>query len=850
MPVSSLASRVTTTTDEELFGLGNQADLAGPFAHGSDLYAIAMRYIDAGGGDVFLDVWKSTDAGVTWTVQDSGNSRNCGPGTPPFTPPGQTVWLGFSALIPAGSPSLIKMAYVPSRVSSFLVDPDGLMWFSYHGPMAIATFDMATDTWGADTATGPTCYTHDSSMTPWGGGISMAERSNGDLLVLYQDLPLFSSNTLLTTKGLMPPADYVPLGRCAYTVYSGAWSAATAVGAGVSDDTTSYAARSVVIGASDRAHFFFIRESYPTSGHAPVSPPFPAVLSDCLIVGEVFHQSVSSGGGLDTVQSIGDHLPHTQGLNAPPSDSVHTFAMRDAPACDTGEPWSYVSGPDVVVAIPFSFNSLANIPGTYSPTVVAATYEANSILKVARCVSGANPAFSTEEVSAAHGNIHEFNNYLPNANNAVLRNIGAVEHLFWFWHDPSSFDATLFDTPTLRYASRSGGVWTEHDLTPPFAGDNELSAFYSPRAGSVPTGLGIALLLVHSGPSTNDHVFYVSFSIGTITAVTCPVGTGTAGIQYLGFIFVTGGLAPYIFSVTAGALPPGLVLDPATGEVSGFPTVAGTYAYTILAVDTLGSTGSSSCSITVHLGFACNAQPNAVQGVPYSSSIVTTGGVGAVTFVLGAGSLPPGLHLNPHTGEISGTPSGPGTFTYTITATDSAANTGSGSCSITVLPNAQLIFHGVRRVPGAPRRLIREYPYRRKAMTYVVPFTISMVNPWPGYLGVNPQIVEQEILDYDFDLMDLKITYSNDGTGGPIPPVVCEIQMYDAVKNKLSNLPVLDVFYNGAPRSEYEMGAFVPTLEFPIKTLIRCEIWSLVVDPTALPIQAKLHWTGVNRIPC
>ena len=337
---------------------------------------------------------------------------------------------------------------------------------------------------------------------------------------------------------------------------------------------------------------------------------------------------------------------------------------------------------------------------------------------------------------------------------------------------------------------------------------------------------------------------------GVPLLVTCPPNTATAGVAYLGFLFVTGGLAPYIFSVTVGALPPGLVLDPNTGQVSGFPTVAGVYAYTIFAVDSLGSTGSSSCSITVHIGFNCMAQTSGIQGVPFSSSIQTVGAVGAQTFVLAAGSLPPGLHLNPHTGEISGTPSGPGTFTFTITVTDSADNTGSGTCSITVLPNAQLIFHGVRRVPGPPRHLIKEYPYKPKAMTYVVPFTISTVNPWPGYIGVNPQIVEQEILDYDFDLMDLKITYSNDPAGGPVPPVVCEIQMYDAVKQKLSNLPVLDVFYNGAPRSEYEMGAFVPTIEFPIKTLIRCEIWSLVVDPTALPISGKLHWTGVNRVPC
>src|SRR5260370_37295630 len=71
-------------------------------------------------------------------------------------------------------------------------------------------------------------------------------------------------------------------------------------------------------------------------------------------------------------------------------------------------------------------------------------------------------------------------------------------------------------------------------------------------------------------------------------------------------------------------------------------------------------------------------------GVSYSSTLTASGGFGApYTFAGTSGGLPPGLTLNGNTGAITGLPSQIGTFTFTITATDSPnliTNIGTASC--------------------------------------------------------------------------------------------------------------------------------------------------------------------------
>ena len=74
---------------------------------------------------------------------------------------------------------------------------------------------------------------------------------------------------------------------------------------------------------------------------------------------------------------------------------------------------------------------------------------------------------------------------------------------------------------------------------------------------------------------------------------------GTVGDYYAHLFPTGGGDPPVTFAIVAGALPPGLMLDPATGIVSGVPTTAGAYGFTVQATDSWFSTASVACSISV-----------------------------------------------------------------------------------------------------------------------------------------------------------------------------------------------------------------------------------------------------------
>jgi IPT/TIG domain/Putative Ig domain/Glycosyl hydrolase catalytic core len=103
-----------------------------------------------------------------------------------------------------------------------------------------------------------------------------------------------------------------------------------------------------------------------------------------------------------------------------------------------------------------------------------------------------------------------------------------------------------------------------------------------------------------------------------ITTNALPVATVHG--SYNSILAATGGLPPYSWHIASGSLPAGLTLNLPTGNISGAPTLAGSYSFVVGVQDTAASSVSS--------GFSLNVSPlpaPAVSAVSPNSG-PTTGG--------------------------------------------------------------------------------------------------------------------------------------------------------------------------------------------------------------------------------
>ena len=223
-----------------------------------------------------------------------------------------------------------------------------------------------------------------------------------------------------------------------------------------------------------------------------------------------------------------------------------------------------------------------------------------------------------------------------------------------------------------------------------FAGDILALTSITLTTGANTTGRTLA----RNGAVTLD-----TNNVNTCGALVCPVITvnpatlpnGTVGAAYNQVVSATGGTAPYTFSVSSGALPTGLLLNPATGAITGSPTVAGTFNFTITAIDAAGCRGSRPYSIVIAapgcpvIALTPGTLPPGVTGSAYAQSVAGTGGTAPYTYLVSSGALPTGLTLNPATGAISGVPLQPGLFSFTIRATDARGCAGATPYTVTIV---------------------------------------------------------------------------------------------------------------------------------------------------------------------
>ena len=96
---------------------------------------------------------------------------------------------------------------------------------------------------------------------------------------------------------------------------------------------------------------------------------------------------------------------------------------------------------------------------------------------------------------------------------------------------------------------------------------------------------------------TSSKTFQLTVNLApTITMSAAALSNGKQGVAYSQQVSASGGLAPYTYTIGSGALPGGLSLNSSTGAITGTPTTAGTFNFTVKGVDSSTGAGPFSAS--------------------------------------------------------------------------------------------------------------------------------------------------------------------------------------------------------------------------------------------------------------
>ncbi|MEO7859069.1 MAG: putative Ig domain-containing protein, partial [Nitrospirales bacterium] len=239
---------------------------------------------------------------------------------------------------------------------------------------------------------------------------------------------------------------------------------------------------------------------------------------------------------------------------------------------------------------------------------------------------------------------------------------------------------------------------------------------WSLKAGSqpLPNGLTLSPNGIISGTPTVTSIATHTFTLTDATSLavekplqmsiraiplsitTTSLPQGTANQSYNETLTATGGTGVYAWRLAGSSpvLPTGLTLNPSTGLISGIPTGTSSLNLTFTVTDQTPPTPQTATkTLRLNIGGAPpklvitsnSPLPTGTVTQPYNVALTSSGGIGAKTWDISSGSLPPGLNLSP-AGVISGAPHATGTSSPTFRVRDSAnpQDTATKQLSLTV----------------------------------------------------------------------------------------------------------------------------------------------------------------------
>ena len=214
-----------------------------------------------------------------------------------------------------------------------------------------------------------------------------------------------------------------------------------------------------------------------------------------------------------------------------------------------------------------------------------------------------------------------------------------------------------------------------------------LSGYAATAGYDLTTGLGS----MNVTNLVNAWATLVGTPVITVTVSPASLISGQVGNAYSQQFTASGGTQPYSYAITGGALPPGLTLGTSTGVLSGTPSVANNYSFTLTATDssTAGPYhGQVTEMLVIHQSGAVPAitwnpaRTSAGSGAPLGTAVLdaTSSVPGSFTYTIPGGSIPQVVTAS------TVLPTGVYTITATFTPADTVTYTqASAAITFTVL---------------------------------------------------------------------------------------------------------------------------------------------------------------------
>ncbi|MHB8643336.1 MAG: putative Ig domain-containing protein [Gaiellaceae bacterium] len=177
--------------------------------------------------------------------------------------------------------------------------------------------------------------------------------------------------------------------------------------------------------------------------------------------------------------------------------------------------------------------------------------------------------------------------------------------------------------------------------------------------------------------SSGSRTYTLTVNISTLDISPSGLGGASAGANYATTFTGSGGTPSYSFALANGtSLPPGLSLSP-NGALTGVPSQVGSYTFAIKITDAASqvTTRAYNFDVLVNALTVTATLADGQYAKAYDTSFGTSGGSAPYTYSLASGTLPAGITLA-SIGELSGTPTQWGTYSFSVKATDKYGDVG------------------------------------------------------------------------------------------------------------------------------------------------------------------------------